>query len=252
MALTVPRVIVPSQAGGGADIVARAIAQKLTEAWGQPVVVDNRIGVVGAESAAHAAAPTALSKVKAGKVRALAVASRRRAPSLPDLPTFAEAGYPGVQLDSRYGILAPAAMPRETIVRLNAAIGGALGSAEVRERYAALGLEAAGSTPQEYADYLRDDIAQWHKTLLRHIPSSRGSWWDLHRAAPPTCRRAGSRRNSPSARAGSFWWITAPAPVGWSPTYERNLTSNSGCSCQPASPARPIIVPKPVGTRAAQ
>ena len=48
------RVIVPSQAGGGADIVARAIAQKLTEAWGQPVVVDNRIGVVGAESAARA------------------------------------------------------------------------------------------------------------------------------------------------------------------------------------------------------
>ena len=49
------RVIVPSQAGGGADIVARAIAQKLTEAWGQPVIVDNRIGVVGAESAARAA-----------------------------------------------------------------------------------------------------------------------------------------------------------------------------------------------------
>jgi tripartite-type tricarboxylate transporter receptor subunit TctC len=111
------------------------------------------------------AAPAALSQVKAGKVRALAVASRRRAPSLPDLPTFAEAGYPGVQLDSRYGILAPAAMPRETIVRLNAAIARALGSAEVRERYAALGLEAAGSTPQEYADYLRDDIAKWRKVV---------------------------------------------------------------------------------------
>jgi tripartite-type tricarboxylate transporter receptor subunit TctC len=111
------------------------------------------------------AAPSAIPQVKGGRVRALAVASQRRAPALPDLPTFAEAGFPGVEVDSRYGILAPAAVPREAITRLNAAIATALGTTEVRERYIALGLEAAGSTPQEYGDYLRDDIVKWRKVV---------------------------------------------------------------------------------------
>jgi len=111
------------------------------------------------------AAPAALPQVQAGKVRALAVASGQRAPYLPDIPTFAESGFPEVRLDSRYGILAPAATPRETIGRLNAAIARALGTAEVRERYAALGMEAAAGTSQEYTSYLRDDIAKWRKVV---------------------------------------------------------------------------------------
>ena len=111
------------------------------------------------------AAPAAIPQVKGGKVRALAVASRRRAPALPDLPTFAEAGFPGVEVDSRYGILAPAAMPREAIARLNAGIAKVLGATEVRDRYIALGLEAASSTPQDYGAYLRDDIVKWRKVV---------------------------------------------------------------------------------------
>ncbi len=117
----------------------------------------------GHVDAMFVAAPAAIPQVKGGKVRALAVASPRRAPALPDIPTFAETGFPGVEVDSRYGILAPAAISREALARLNAGIGTALGAADVRERYTALGMEAAGSTPQEYGSYLRDEIAKWRK-----------------------------------------------------------------------------------------
>jgi tripartite-type tricarboxylate transporter receptor subunit TctC len=119
----------------------------------------------GHVDAMFVAGPAAIPQVKAGKVRALAVASRRRAPLLPDLPTFAEAGFPGVEVDSRYGILAPAAMPRESLTRLNAAIVKSLGTPDVRERYVTMGMEAASSTPQEYADHLRDEMVKLKKVV---------------------------------------------------------------------------------------
>src|SRR5262249_8397678 len=95
------------------------------------------------------AAPAALAQVKSGKVRSLAMATRERAPYLPDIPTFAEAGYPDVKLDSRYGILVAGATPRELIARLNAAFARVLQMPDVRERYAALGMEAAPNSPQD-------------------------------------------------------------------------------------------------------
>lgn len=107
------------------------------------------------------AAPVAIPQIRAGKIRPLAVASRRRARSLADLPTFAEAGFPKIEVDSRYGLLAPAATPREAIAKLNGAIVKGLNLVDLRERYNALGLEAAGSTPQEYGAYLRDEITKW-------------------------------------------------------------------------------------------
>ena len=110
-------------------------------------------------------APGAIAQIKAGKVRVLAVASARRAHSLPDTPTFAEAGFPEVKVDTRYGILAPAATPAATIARLQAAIAKALGTPEVRESYAALSLEPAASTAQEYTAYLRDDVLRWRKVV---------------------------------------------------------------------------------------
>jgi tripartite-type tricarboxylate transporter receptor subunit TctC len=119
----------------------------------------------GHVDAMFVAGPAAIPQVKAGKVRALAVASRRRAPALPDVPTFAEAGFAGVEVDSRYGILAPATTPRDTVVRLNAAIVKALATTEVRERYVTMGMEAAGSTPQEYADHLRNEMVKLRKVV---------------------------------------------------------------------------------------
>ena len=115
--------------------------------------------------AMYVAAPAAIPQVKAGKVRALAVASRRRAPALPEVPTFAEAGFPGVEVDSRYGILAPAATPYDVVARLNAAMVKALGVTEVRERYTAMGMQALSSTPQEYTDYLRNEMVKLRKVV---------------------------------------------------------------------------------------
>ena len=111
------------------------------------------------------AAATGMPQVKAGKVRALAVASRRRAPSLPDVPTFAEAGFPAVEVDSGYGVLAPGATPPEVVLRLNAAMVKALAAADVRERYAAMGMEAVSSTPQAYGERLRGEMAKWRKVV---------------------------------------------------------------------------------------
>jgi len=110
-------------------------------------------------------APGAIGQIKAGKARVLGVASGRRAQSLPDTPTFAEAGFPEVQVDTRYGILAPAATPAAIIARLQTAIVAALGTPDVRDRYAALSLEPAPSSAQEYAAYLRDDVLRWRRVV---------------------------------------------------------------------------------------
>jgi tripartite-type tricarboxylate transporter receptor subunit TctC len=119
----------------------------------------------GHVDAMFVAGPAAIPQVRAGKVRALAVASRRRAPALPDVPTFAEAGFAGVEVDSRYGILAPATTPRDIVARLNAAIVKALATTEVSERYVTMGMESVSSTPQEYADHLRNEMVKLRKVV---------------------------------------------------------------------------------------
>jgi tripartite-type tricarboxylate transporter receptor subunit TctC len=111
------------------------------------------------------AASAAIPQVKAGKVRALGVASPRRQHALPEVPTFAESGFPGVEVDSRFGLVAPAATPREIITRLNAAMVKGLSAPEVRERYTAMGMEAVSTTPQEYADHLRSEVVKLRKVV---------------------------------------------------------------------------------------
>jgi tripartite-type tricarboxylate transporter receptor subunit TctC len=108
----------------------------------------------------------AIPQIKAGKARVLAVASARRAHALPDTPTFAEAGFPQVLVDTRYGLLAAGATPAATINRLQSAIARVLSAPDVRERYTALGLDPAASTPQEYAAFLRDEVARWRKVVI--------------------------------------------------------------------------------------
>ena len=110
-------------------------------------------------------APGAMTQIKAGKVRVLAVASARRAQALPDTPTFVETGYRDVVVDTRYGILATGGTPGAIVERLNTAIAKAVATAEVRERYAALSLDPVSSTPQDYAAYLRAEVARWRKVV---------------------------------------------------------------------------------------
>jgi tripartite-type tricarboxylate transporter receptor subunit TctC len=111
-------------------------------------------------------APGAIAQIRAGKVRVLAVASARRARSLPDTPTFAEAGFPEVLVDTRYGLLAAAATPASVVSRLQGATAKALGTPEVRQAYAALSLDPSAMGAQEYAAYLRDDVVRWRKVVI--------------------------------------------------------------------------------------
>lgn len=107
--------------------------------------------------------PPTLPHIKAGKLRALGVASPARAQSLPKVPTISESGLPGFQVDSSYGILAPGATPKPIIAKLNAVLVQALQTQEVKERYAALGLTPVTNAPTEFAIYLREEIAKWAK-----------------------------------------------------------------------------------------
>lgn len=279
------RIVVPVAPGGGNDIVARMLAKKLSETWGQPVVVDNRPGAstaIGSEIVARAApdgytimlcsvsfavnaaaraklpfdpvrdfapithvarvpqillvnpslpanslkefialakakpgqinfasagngssthlamellmemtgiamnhvpykgtspgmtdviagnvqatfnaVPPALPQIKAGKIRALALANPRRFPTLPDVPTFDEAGLPGYTFSSWFGILAPARVPREIIARYNTELVRIIREPEMNKTFVELGIEPLGTSPEEFGKNLRADIARW-------------------------------------------------------------------------------------------
>jgi tripartite-type tricarboxylate transporter receptor subunit TctC len=109
--------------------------------------------------------PPAIAQVKAGKLRAIATASLKRARGLPDVPTFAELGYADIVVDANYGLVAPAATPRDVIAKLSAAVAKAAQMPDLKERYAALGLEPLSNTPEQYAEYIRKDIAKWRKVV---------------------------------------------------------------------------------------
>jgi len=276
------RLIVPFGPGGGTDLIARTLSQRLTEALGQSVVVDNRAGaggVIGAElvakalpdgytlvmgtpgpltinpalvakmpytladfapialttispfmlvvnpavpaksvkelialahskpnalnygsagngSVAHLAAeqfkalanvqithvpykgggqslidllagqlqlvidnlPTVLPQVRLGKLRGLAVGTKKRSALVPEYPTMIEAGVPGYEATTASGMLAPAKTARPIIARLNRELNSIVSNAEVKERFFVQGLEVAGGTPEQYAQHLADEL----------------------------------------------------------------------------------------------
>ena len=81
------------------------------------------------------------------------------------MPTFAELGYADFEVDARYGLVAPAGTPREIVAKLSAAVAKAAQSPDLKERYAGLGLEAISATPEQFAEYIRRDIAKWRKVV---------------------------------------------------------------------------------------
>jgi tripartite-type tricarboxylate transporter receptor subunit TctC len=104
---------------------------------------------------------------RSGRVRALAVSGARRSPGFPDLPTIAEAGVPGYEAGTWSGIIAPAGVPRAIVDKLNAAINRAVASPAFREKFALIGDEPAGGTPEEFADLIRKDSAKWADVIKR-------------------------------------------------------------------------------------
>ena len=286
------RFVVPVAAGGGNDIVARLLAQKLTDAWGQSVVVDNRPGAataIGAEIVARAipdgytimltsvsfainagmrkqlpfdpvrdfatitqvarvpqimvvnpavpaatlaefialakakpgqlnyasagtgssthlamelfmdmtgtrlnhvpykgtapgltdviaghvqitfdAIPPTLPHVKSSRVRALAIGGAQRFPTLPDVPTLAEAGLPNYTFQSWFGIFAPARTPEAVVRTLNRELVRINALPETRKAFVELGIEPVGTSPEEFGKYLRAEIARWSDVMRAH------------------------------------------------------------------------------------
>jgi tripartite-type tricarboxylate transporter receptor subunit TctC len=106
-----------------------------------------------------------LPQVKAGRLRVLAVSSAKRIPALPDVPTFAEAGFPGIEDYTWVGIFLPAGTPAPIAQKLNAAVNRAIESPEVRERLAANAFDPVGGSLQQTADYVKAEIPKWAKVV---------------------------------------------------------------------------------------
>ena len=102
---------------------------------------------------------------KAGRVRVLAVGSLERSPSMPEVPTIAESGYPGFEILSWWGVLGPAAMPKDIVVRLNGEIVKLMASADARERIGALGADIMTSTPERFAAYIKTEQVKWGQAI---------------------------------------------------------------------------------------
>ena len=110
-------------------------------------------------------APSSLPFIEQGKLRALAVTSRKRLPNLPDIPTLEEAGIAGYESLSWSGIVAPTGTPRTVIARLNASIERILATDEVRRKLAALGVEPVGGPPEAFATHIRAESDKWGKLV---------------------------------------------------------------------------------------
>jgi len=109
--------------------------------------------------------PAAAPHIKAGRLRALGVIAPQRSPVLPDVPTVAEAGLPQFEVTTWYGLLAPAGTPRTIIARLNAELGRIMHDPTLAQRFAATGTEPLTSTPEEFGDYIKQEIAKWGKVV---------------------------------------------------------------------------------------
>lgn len=109
--------------------------------------------------------PSVLPQVHAGRLRGIAVGSATRSPAAPDIPTVAEAGVPGFEYVTWYGLFAPAGTPRETVGRLNAQIVRILSDPDIAKRFSTQGAEPASSTPEQLAQYRRGEFERWKKLI---------------------------------------------------------------------------------------
>ena len=127
----------------------------------QPALTDV---IAGQVQVMFATSASVIPFIHAGKLRALAVTTARRSPSVPDLPTVSEAGVPGFEAITWHGVVVPAATPAPLVERLNRDIVAALAQADLRERLAALGAEVHAGTPREFADYM-PARSKWSKVV---------------------------------------------------------------------------------------
>jgi len=127
-----------------------------------PAIADLIGGQINAMSAE---VPVLMPQIKAGKARILGVAAQNRSEVMPDVPTFAELGYPDVIADNWSGVLAPAKTPPAVVARLNAAINAVVKDADVRRRLADVGVSTIGGTPEDLTALITAETARWHKVV---------------------------------------------------------------------------------------
>jgi tripartite-type tricarboxylate transporter receptor subunit TctC len=147
------------------ELLQRAAGVKLTHVpyKGASQALTDTLG--GQVQSFMSSVPSALSQIKGGRLRAIAVTSAKRAQELPEVPTIAESGYRGFEASTWYGLLAPAGTPMTIIARLNVEVNRLLKTAEVRERLAAEGGEVLGGSPEQFASFLKTEHAKWGRVV---------------------------------------------------------------------------------------
>ncbi len=121
--------------------------------------------VAGHTPVAFASMPPATQLIKAGNIRALAVTSEKRDPTMPDIPTMTEAGFPGQVGETPIGVLAPAGTPKAIIDLLHAKIVQIIAQPDVRQKLAAIGFSPIGDTPAEFSAFLKAENVKWAKVI---------------------------------------------------------------------------------------
>lgn len=127
-----------------------------------PALVDV---IAGQVDAFFSSMPGGQPHVRSGRLRALAVTSSKRSPRLPDVPTVAESGFPGYEVNGWHGLLAPAGTPKQIVARLHAEFSRSLRLPEVMERMAENGVESVGNTPAEFGAYINAEMIKWAKVI---------------------------------------------------------------------------------------
>jgi tripartite-type tricarboxylate transporter receptor subunit TctC len=158
---------------GGAGSVTHLVGAQFGQSVGLEVVHVPYPGAgpaVAAALANHVPAvfssmPTVVPHITQGTLRALAVTGKARSPSLPDVPTMAEAGFAETKGDQWVGVFAPAKTPKEAIVVLNHEIAKALAYPDVKERFATVGFIPVGNSPEEFAALLKSDSENWSNVI---------------------------------------------------------------------------------------
>jgi tripartite-type tricarboxylate transporter receptor subunit TctC len=121
--------------------------------------------VAGEPSVGCMAISGPLPHIKSGRLRALAVSSAKRIPALPDVPTFAEAGFPGVEDYTWVGVFLPAGTPATIVQKLNEAVNGAIRNPEIRERLVFSAFDPVGGPQSQAAEYMKAEIVKWGKVV---------------------------------------------------------------------------------------
>jgi tripartite-type tricarboxylate transporter receptor subunit TctC len=123
--------------------------------------------IAGRVNMSFATLPSSLAHVQSGKLRALGVSSKTRSPTLPDLPTIAEAGVPGYDAGNWIGLFAPAKTPRPVVVRLDSVFKEVIQAPETKAKLLSLGFEPDGTGTREFTATVAEEIAKWRKLIAQ-------------------------------------------------------------------------------------